>query len=135
MIDTKNSSGILSVFKPILWGVLAGAVVTVIFMFLFAAVLTFSDMSDSAAAVMSMISLAVGSLAAGFVASKLFGKNGLFVGVATGAVLFIIVMIVSMLLSSTGFTIQSVIKLVLTLISGAVGGVAGVNLKKRKKII
>lgn len=122
-------------YKPVIFGLIIGAIVTFVLLILMAVILTVKDFPESAAITMSSIALGLGAMAAGFAASKKMGKKGLMTGVVTGLFLYIIVMLVSLLISKGGFSLNTFIKFAIVILASAIGGIGGVNTKKSKKYI
>ncbi len=131
----KKSDGWMAYIKPLGIGVAVGLLLTALCMVLFAAILAAYDVSDFLVTVFSLTALVLGAIAAGFTASKLYGKNGLLIGVAAGVILFALILLVSLAINPQGVTMQTLIKLVVTVLCAGLGGILGVNLKRRKKLI
>ncbi len=131
----KKSDGWMAYIKPLGIGVAVGLLLTALCMVLFAAILAAYDVSDFLVTVFSLTALVLGAIAAGFTASKLYGKNGLLIGMVVGVVLFALILLVSLAINPQSVTIQTLIKLVVTVLCAGLGGILGVNLKRRKKLI
>ena len=127
MNNIQNKKEIPTMMKPVLIGCAAGAVATFLILLVFALVLTMKDMPSGAMTIMSSTAAGIGALVAGFCASKLYGKNGLFIGGISGLVLFAMVLLISMIISSSGFSVYSLFKLLIMVVFAAIGGVMGVN--------
>lgn len=135
MSEMKKSDGWMAYIKPLGIGVAVGLLLTALCMVLFAAILAAYDVSDFLVTVFSLTALVLGAIAAGFTASKLYGKNGLLIGMVVGVVLFALILLVSLAINPQSVTIQTLIKLVVTVLCAGLGGILGVNLKRRKKLI
>ncbi len=135
MSEMKKSDGWMAYIKPLGIGVAVGLLLTALCMVLFAAILAAYDVSDFLVTVFSLTALVLGAVAAGFTASKLYGKNGLLIGMVVGVVLFALILLVSLAINPQSVTIQTLIKLVVTVLCAGLGGILGVNLKRRKKLI
>jgi len=122
-------------YKPILFGLIISVIATVLILLIFSFLLTIRDMPAMTMPVFSAVSIAIGGFLGGLFSAKKAGKNGLLYGVITGAALYVIVLIASLIVSKGGVTMLTLIKLVITLISAAIGGIIGVNLKNRRKMI
>jgi putative membrane protein (TIGR04086 family) len=72
----------------------------------------------------------VAMLIGGITAGKRSGKKGWYHGGLLGLVYTFIVWIIGFLAYDTGITAQVLYLMVLTIISGALGGMLGINLKK-----
>ncbi len=135
MSEMKKSDGWMAYIKPLGIGVAVGLLLTALCMVLFAAILAAYDVFDFLVTVFSLTALVLGAVAAGFTASKLYGKNGLLIGMVVGVVLFALILLVSLAINPQSVTIQTLIKLVVTVLCAGLGGILGVNLKRRKKLI
>lgn len=135
MFDSRRAEGLAGYFKPFLIGVITSIIFTAIFLFIFAFLLTIYDASDSVIIIMSMIAWCIGAFTGGFAAAKAYGKNGLIMGFCSGIIMFLLLTLIAMIVNSSGLTIQSFIKLILSVVSACIGGVMGINLKRKRKLI
>ena len=135
MKDKYDTAGLKSLIKPVVWGCIFGTIITFLIMMLLAFFLTVKDFPKSFAAPLVSVAAGIGSLAAGFVAAKKFKKQGFQIGALTGFVLFLIVVLVSMFVSGAGFSILSVIRLLIMVLSSSIGGLFSVNMKQKRKIV
>lgn len=122
-------------YRPVIFGVAAGVIATVFMLFLLAFILTLKDLPSSVVSLFSSLSVGFGGLVGGFVSSRKAGRKGLLFGTMTGLFLYILVLCTSLVVSSGGFTVLSLIKLAITVLSAAIGGIIGVNLKNRRKYV
>lgn len=75
---------------------------------------------------------AIGAFVAGYICSRINRKNGLFLGLACAAILFVVIVLASISVTGQSPGIFSLIKLFSMLLCGAVGGSLGVNAKSQK---
>lgn len=120
---------------PVLIGAGIGAVVILLFLILFSLILTIQDFGPSAVVPMSTACVGLGAFAAGFSASKINGKNGMATGTLSGAVLFVLFLLVSLIISGGAISLISFFRLIIMLLTSAIGGILGINLKRKKKFI
>lgn len=123
------------IYKPIIIGIIAGSIATAVVLLIMALILTLWDFSPDAAVPMSSIALAIGSFTAGILASKLYRRKGLLLGLLTGLFLFMIITLISLAVSKTGFSLFTLIRFFIIVLSSVIGGIMGVNTGNRKKII
>lgn len=123
------------IYKPIIIGLIVGSVVTAVVLLIMAFVLTLWDFSPAAAAPMSSVAVAIGSFVAGNLAARLYRRRGLFLGLLTGLFLFMIITLISLAVNSSGFSLYTVIRFFIVVLSSVIGGIMGVNTGNRKKII
>ncbi len=79
-----------------------------------------------------MAALGVGAMAGGFVCAKLTKQCGMMNGALCAGIVFVL-MVLIVLLTGAVPTVQVLLRLALMLPMGALGGVLGVNVKKKRK--
>lgn len=77
----------------------------------------------------AVVSLALSAFSSGYVAANFKKQNGLTAGIIAGTVLFFVVLFVGKVVLVSGFTVFSLLKFVVSVIFGAVGGILAVNRK------
>ena len=113
--------------KLILFCSVVGALVLALLLVGFSLLLTLQDLPHAAVEPLALLAGILGCVAAGFLCAKLYGRNGLLTGSACGAMVFAIVLFAGCI--SVHGTLQpgSLLKAVIFLFAGAIGGVLGVN--------
>ncbi len=81
-----------------------------------------------------LIPIAVGGYTGGFVAARINKSNGLLLGVLSGLAILLVIITVSLCTENVSITYILFLKAVSIFLSGAVGGVKGVNRKEKLKI-
>ncbi len=119
----------------ILIGLTVGSVTVFVAMMLCALVLTMSDFDATVATPLSNISLAIGAMVGGLVASILHKSKGLVIGAIIGFSMFIIVTIISLIISDGTITVNTPLRLVVMTLLAAVGGIIGVNRSAKRKLV
>lgn len=89
------------------------------------------DVSDGIFSVMAQLSLCAGCFAAAYTVSKQKRKKGLIIGLYCGAMVFIGVFLLGIIFSRSFSAGGFFIKLITIFSCSAIGGVLGVNSKKR----
>ncbi len=107
----------------------AGIAVMFLLMCLFAALLSSFPLPLSVFSPAGLFIGAMGSAASGFFCALLSRERGFFFGMACGALLFLILLIVAALAWQQKIGTYSLVKFFTMLLCGAVGGSVGVNLK------
>ena len=114
--------------RPVAWGLLAGMAVCLVILLLMAAIMTAKDIPQGAVTPMALVAAASGALTGGFTAACIARENGWLLGAVCG-----------LLLALTGFIFlrgirgeQALLKLLILVACGAVGGIIGVNRRKRR---
>ena len=117
--------------KPVLIGVAAGAVGCLVLLLVFAAILAAQDIPQAAVTPMAVAAAAIGAFVGGFVAARIAKTRGILFGALCGLILYLLVM-------ASGFAVlrdirgtYAVVKLALMVVSAAVGGILGVNFRRR----
>ena len=132
----SKGSGIMGSiqWQSVALGAGVGIAATIIFMLLMAAVLASVDMSEGAPAVISTLCMGAGAVLGGFVAAKRNGRNGLIVGLVSGAAMFVLFALVALALGSdVGGAF--VVRFAVSVFFAAVGGVLGINLRRKRRYV
>jgi putative membrane protein (TIGR04086 family) len=115
-------------------GVLSGFAVSSVFLCIFAFVFVgLKTIPQEAVSLFSLISAGLGAFSGGYVAVKFTKEKGMFFGMLVGFSLFFALLLISVSVVSEPFTLESLVKLFLMLLFGAIGGIVGVNKKSRYK--
>lgn len=117
----------MSIFN-IAKGVVVSFIVTLILLFVFSIVLTYSNISENIITptiiVITAISIFVGST----IANLKMNKNGLMNGALIGGIYLMIIYIISSIINQEfSLTINSIIMIIASIICGMFGGVLGIN--------
>ena len=115
-------------------GELIGVFTTLGAMLAFAAFMLFFNIDRSYATPFATISVAVGGFVASYYISKKIRDKGYLVGIVTGATIFIVITLLSIILGNS-VTVNTLFHLVIILLSSIVGGIIGVNISAHKKYI
>ena len=126
----QDSSIVYRIARPLLWGVLAGAVACLLILLLMAAVIAAGEISKAAVTPMAVTAAVLGAAVSGFLTARLRGQKGLLFGALAACILCLIVTLVGVSLLQRFQTGYTLIKLLLMLSAGAVGGVLGVNRRR-----
>ena len=122
--------GILKNFKYILKGVIISIISTLIFLFIFSLILTYTNVSEKLInpfiIVVTAISIFIGSSRG----SLKLQKQGILSGALIGGIYLISLYIISGIINNNfSMTIQSIILIISGMICGMFGGIIGVNKK------
>ncbi len=121
--------------RAIIYGVssLIGMVVGFLCLLLAAALMLASDLQEGYASPISAVAMGIGSLSAGFFASLKIKKGGIVNGTVCGAMIYAVIMFMSLFLSDGGFSLITVYHLLIVILSAAVGGILGVASASKKR--
>lgn len=119
--------------RPIAFGISSGAVACFLSLLLMSVAMGLGDMPQAVIALFATIAFVIGGFLAGYVTAVLAQEKGLLLGLCCGAILFLVLLCVSFTVSGNGLGMQAVTKLVCVLLASAIGGVLGVNKRKKFK--
>ena len=118
----------------VLYGMLYGLIPALFFTaaaFLVCAVLlTYTDISESFIAPFSLAVTIISSFFAGFKTASKADKKGILWGALSVGIYIIIVLLIIMLPYGENMSLFRALSIVLSVVSGAVGGILGINTKK-----
>lgn len=116
--------------RPYIKAVTLGLAVMAIVLGAFAFIMSKIELPQGVEDAFSVLALGLGCLSSGFVAGKILRSGGLINGGKCGLLIFIVILIFSLFSGSFTGTLF-LTKLIICLISGAIGGVIGVNSRIR----
>ena len=82
---------------------------------------------------MATCAVCLGCFVCGMILARSFKKNGLFCGLCTGTVFYLIYLAAALLNGQFDFTAMAGIKLVCYILAGCFGGYLGIFLAERKR--
>ena len=111
-------------------GIIISMLLTLLLLFIFANILTYTDISESTISPVIITITAISILIGSSLTTIKIKKNGIINGALLGLIYISLIYILSSI-NKTGFTFNSssIIMMIISLISGATGGIVGVNLK------
>lgn len=112
--------------------VFVGLGTILICLFGFATLLSHINAPPALVSVMATVSLCIGGYFGGYLCAKKKRRNGLLQGVICGVVIFMVILVIGSVFAKAALGISAGGKLLLTMLFGAIGGVVGVNTKKRR---
>lgn len=131
--STSKGNNFIEAMKAILLGSVVGAVVCAVFLVLFAFLfVAVKSVPQSMVQIIAIICAAIGAAVAGYASIRIYKSKGLLYGAAAGLLLFVVLTVIAFIVSRDKFTYITFIRLLVMLFSGALGGVLGVNQKRRK---
>ncbi len=118
--------------KPLGIGALVGVVACLVSLLGMAALLLTQDTPQTFVAPLALVALVVGCFVGGVVAARCAGQNGWLMGLLCGGVLFLLLLFGSGFALFRSTAMHPLLKLAVMLLSSAVGGIVGINLKPRR---
>lgn len=119
--------------RPITYGVSSGGAACFLLLLLMSVLMGMRDMPQAMVSLFATISFVAGGFLAGYVTALLSQEKGLFLGLCCGAILFFVLLCAGMAVSGGAPGMQALTKLLAVLFASAIGGVLGVNKKKKFK--
>lgn len=117
--------------RPLAVGMAVGLVVCVVFLSVFALVMALGFGSSRAVVPFALASVTLGALFGGLVVARITRARGLLYGAGCGALLFLLLTAIGFAFFPEASPTLLPLKAVLTVVAGALGGVWGVNIKRR----
>jgi putative membrane protein (TIGR04086 family) len=131
--QVKQEHGRVVLFlKPVVFGVIGSFIISIVLLGVISFVFTVQDIPQSAIMPLVFFAICGGAFVGGFFSSHLFKNKGLAIGALTGLLFFLILYITGVSMHQINVGSLAVLKLVLSIVFGALGGIVGVNtLSKR----
>ena len=121
--------------KTVLISSVIGAIATILLMLIFAAVIVMFQLDRAYAAPLSTVSIAIGSMLSSYFCGRKIAKNGYLIGLLNGAAVFVLILIISLIVSDWKVSANTIFHLIIILTASTAGGIFGVNKKSSKKYI
>lgn len=126
----EQASVVSRVVRSLAIGTAVGIVCGALLMLAAAAVM--ASVGTSAAVLPAALAvIAMAAFAGGFTAARLFKERGLLIGAACGALLFAVTVLGGLGVDGTTSGVMALLKPIIAVGFGALGGVSGVNLKRK----
>lgn len=109
-----------------------GIVITMACLLVFSLFMTKFDAPESVVAIMSSLALCIGAYSGGYISSKRRRQNGLLTGIITGILIYCVILFVGLIFAKSSISFSFLAKLIMTLVCGAIGGIVGVNSRRKK---
>jgi putative membrane protein (TIGR04086 family) len=128
----QDQSGFVLFLKPVTFGIIGGLIISILLLSLISFVFTVQNVPQSAVIPFACFTICVGAFMGGFFASHKYKNKGLVLGALTGLLFFLILYLVGVFMNQINSGTLAMLKLVLSVVSGSIGGIVGVNtLNKR----
>lgn len=122
------TTNMMTMLKAVTFGLLTTTVVLLLFSF----VMCKKDVPFVLLNPFSAGLLMLGSFLSGYLAARRIRERGMMVGALCGLIIFLLLMLASFM-SRFDVGLAALIKLVISLVSGAIGGIIGVNARLKRK--
>lgn len=125
-IKQKESKDIFIIIK----GSIIALVLTILMLTIYAAVLSFTNVSENSMMVVIMAIVGICIFAGSFLANLKIKRKGIINGAFIGLIYIVSVYIVSSIVTGIfNLNINSIIMIIVSMLTGIIGGVIGVNIK------
>lgn len=114
-------------------GIITSIILTLLLLFIFALLLTYTDVKESTIPTVTILITAISILVGSSISTIKLHKNGLLNGGIIGFIYVFVLYIISSIVHS-GFTLNvfSIIMIIAAIIAGMIGGIMGVNIKAKQ---
>ena len=130
--DISGENGIFDVVYT-LKGVLISYIISIVLLLLVSVIATYAAMPEAQIRIAVNIVTAVSLIICGFRAARRARRMGLVNGAAAGLIYTILLYVVGSLITrELSFTLSTVTTLILGFICGGLGGVMGLNMRRKK---
>ncbi len=116
--------------KQICIGVGIALLFSFIFLLIYAAILSFTNVSEGTIATVVITITGISILVGSIISSRKISKNGIVNGGLVGLIYILIIYLISSLLNGNfSVNLQSIIMIAVAIVCGIIGGIIGVNKK------
>ena len=119
--------------KTYITALIISVVLCAVLLVIGALAITYANLKDYSLPI-AILTIVISSFYGGFYCAKKMGSKGLLYGVAFGVLFFIVIYAIgSITFEIVPFRLNTLIRLLIMIVSGGVGGIVGVNAKKKKR--
>lgn len=119
------------ILMPVIMGILAALIASLILLAIFSVLLSTLDIPTVSVQVFACISIGAGALTGGFFSARILRNKGLLSGAATGLLFYAVLLIAGAAMGQADIQALTLLKVLLAVVFGAIGGIMGVNSKRR----
>ncbi len=130
--NAKQENGpLLNTFLVALKATAFGSVLMLILIIIFSAILAYTNISDGLISTFSYLSIILGALTGGYLTSYKIRRQGIFNGLVSAIILLFAVILIKLIVGGADtFSVRFLLCSLVTIVSGIIGGVFGVNSKR-----
>ena len=123
----ENRNNFINIFK----GIIISIVITLMLLFLFSVILTYTNIGENVIPAVIIIATVISILIGSSISTIKIKRNGIINGGIIGLVYILgIYLISSIAQMGFGINVYSIIMIILSILAGMIGGIVGVNIKK-----
>lgn len=121
-----------SALRPVVYALLCGIMVFAGTLMLFALIMIMRDVPTMLLGPMSVAAIILGCISGGFVLGRFMRAGGLMHGLLMGGLMYALIFILSLSMGEP-VGLAALFKCIIALLSGAIGGIMGVNMRQRRR--
>lgn len=130
MVTENISNNFSNNVKNIMKGIILAFFITIVMLFIMSILLCYTNMKENLIEPCIIFTSSFSILIGSFSVMKRVKQRGLIYGMALGIIYMLIIFVASSFISMDfSFGMETIIMMILGIISGAIGGIIGVNLK------
>ena len=127
----ENGSLTRRILRSVAIGTVVGVVASVVVLLIMAAIMAAGVFPSRAVMPLAIGAAVFGALIGGLVAARVAGEKGLLYGAGSGLLLFLLTSAAGLSLFEDAGGMHLALKAALMLVAGAIGGIVGVNMRRR----
>lgn len=132
-MKSHNQNAVRRMAFPVLIGAAVGVLVCLVVLLITAAVMTAVVLPMSVVTPLTLAAAALGAFVGGLSAARLSRERGLLYGALSGLLLFLLMVTAGLIVVPDVHGALLPLKAALTIAGGALGGIIGVNLRRRRR--
>ena len=129
--QTENHTAVYTKgVKKLIKSIVMSYVLTLIILMIISILITYTNLSESIAGVAVVCATYVSTAACGFFAASNTSKKGWLTGSIAGLVYIFILLVISIIKGNFTFGAGTATSIIISILTGALGGVVGINTKR-----
>lgn len=131
---SRNSGTVAKAVKALAVGTVVGFIICMLILLLITFILVkIQKFPETLVVPAAIFTACIGAFVGGYFSARVKKNNGLLMGAVCALVLFVLLLLIGSLFAGDMFGVVSLLRMSAMLISGAIGGVLGVNKRRRRK--
>ncbi|MDD6490213.1 MAG: TIGR04086 family membrane protein [Clostridia bacterium] len=131
---SRNSGTAVRAVKAVAVGTVVGFVICMLILLLITFMLVkIQKFPETLVVPLAIFTACIGAFSGGYFSARVKKNNGLAMGAVCALVIFVLLLLISSVFAEDIFSAVSLLRMGAMLISGAIGGVLGVNKRRRRK--
>lgn len=122
-----------SMIKPLIWGLLCCAISISLLFVIASLIISRFDVPIPSISTIVLVCAGISSFLGGYVSAKIYKRQGLIIGFLSGLLFALVIIICSLLEAGSLISVQNLIKYIVILVAAMLGGILGVNHRKKRR--